>query len=44
MTLVDEEWKSWFNLRPGGATRGKESIIKWEGWIVDNKIFGAPRW
>jgi hypothetical protein len=24
----------WFNLRPVGATRGKQSIIEWEGWVV----------
>jgi hypothetical protein len=32
------------NLRPGGATRGKWSIIGWEGRGEDQSIFEAPRW
>jgi hypothetical protein len=26
-----KEWIDNLNLRPGGATRGKQSIIGWEG-------------
>jgi hypothetical protein len=26
-----------------GATRGKGSIIGWEGWGEDQRIFEAPR-
>jgi hypothetical protein len=38
-------WKMgrWINLRLGGATRGKESIIGWE-WESEMWIFEAPRW
>jgi hypothetical protein len=35
------EWMDWcLNLRPGGATRGKRSIIRWEGREMDVDIWG----
>jgi hypothetical protein len=32
------------NLRLGRATRGKWSIIRWEGRGEDQRIFEALRW
>jgi hypothetical protein len=44
MTLVGGEMERWFNLRPGGATRGKGNIIGWVGRGEHQRIFEAPRW
>jgi hypothetical protein len=31
MVKIDREWNDDLNLRPGGTTRGNQSIFVWEG-------------
>jgi hypothetical protein len=38
-----EENEKLVNLRLGGAIRGNGSIIGWEGWGEDQRIFKASK-